>query len=175
MKNITMKTLLLTSLIPAGCGEATANCFKPTSNKPFFPYNAFYINSIDGDLSAVVDETIGDLETRTGETFMHAAPVADMDIKIKFGDLDEKVIGQAETWSNHCRITMSNTLKKEGYWSKYDFAAVLRHEIGHCFGMDHDDDPTSIMYWQYDPTIHRKNDSINAFVIQLRNFRQMHN
>jgi hypothetical protein len=173
-----IKALVLTTTLPTGCGAAQTDYIRPTSNKPWFPHTAYYINAISGSLYNTVDETIVDLENRTGERFMHAAPVADMDIKILYGDLEDDVIGLAETWSKYCRITMSNKLNPESpafqRWSKKDFAGVLRHEIGHCFGMEHSEDPNSIMFWQYHPGVHLKEQSINNFVNDLRNFRNSH-
>ena len=178
MHNKLMKILSVVSFITAGCGASEAECFSffpPKSNGgAWFPYNAYYVNNIGGELGAVVDTTIEDLESRTGESFMHSAPVADMDVKIVYGDLENDAIGLATTWSNHCVITMSNKLSRDSRWDSDDFAGVLRHEIGHCFGIDHSDDTNSIMYYQYIPWIHLRERAIGSFVKDLKEFRDSH-
>jgi len=177
--NKLFKMLFLSTIMPAGCGAAGVECPVPVAGgvprtRPWFPHTAYYTNSIYGGLSDTTEETIDDLEERANEQFLHAAPVADMDIKIVFGDLEENVI-----WRAHCVITMSNKLnplnKKEyRFWSSEDFAGVLRHELGHCFGMDHSDDPKSIMYWQYNPEIHLTEEAISRFSEDLKRFRDSH-
>lgn len=165
------KLMITVTFIPVGCGSAAAECVTPKT-KEWHPYNAYYVNNTDGELMSVVDETIEDLETRTGERFMHSAPVADVRIEIKFSDLEDRILGLATTWRTQCLIEMSNDFKKRGHWTKYDFAGVLRHEVGHCFGMDHSTDENSLMYAYYTPWLHLGEEVINAFVKELTNFRE---
>ena len=179
MLNKSFKAFIFTGAFHImGCGTADANCIKPTARKTWYPQNAYYINAIDGGFHQTVENTIFDLELRTGEPFMHAEAGKDLDIKILYGDLENAVIGQAETWSRYCRITMSNRVNPDSPsyegWGNKDFAAILRHEIGHCFGMEHSEDPNSIMYWQYHPVIHPGERAINNFVNDLKSFRDSH-
>lgn len=166
--------LFLTSCASAGCGTDDLFCDFKKKYIDFYSYSGYYINEIDDvDLRGAVEETVADIERRSGERFMHVKK-GGVKIKIKFGDLEPTKIGLATSWPKNCVIKMSSDFKKAGYYSKRDFVAVLRHEIGHCFGMGHDKDPSSVMYFQYDPFLQNQKESVDRFIYQLKKTRELY-
>lgn len=89
------------------------------------------------------------LKSSLGAFMHHIKPPADGNYPITinfehFGEEDKDNLGYALVDNNSCEIFLS--LKEK--WTREKFNLTLYHELGHCFGLEHDD-PAAIMEADY--------------------------
>lgn len=113
----------------------------------------------------LLESAMLEVEEATGDRFMHD-PQSGYTITLRYGTLPDLTLGQALVGDDEeCEITLNSKINpEEGAWTYEDLRHVALHEIGHCFGLEHDPDPQQIMYWQY---LHKQN-SNSAFAYYVR-------
>ena len=92
-----------------------------------------------------------------GLTFVQASRLEDVHIIFQFasaGDLLETCESPAAVGcatkkfvDDHVQCTVTIHDK---YLTGYNIAGIVNHEVGHCFGLDHSDDPDHVMGYQED-------------------------
>jgi hypothetical protein len=125
-------------LRPTTCGKSEYNSDGPNVNAIYFTDNGWATAQTSSDLDAVIAVT-----------------------KVHFGATGE--IFDADIAINSARhdFTLTDRLGPDNY----DLVSVLTHEVGHFLGLDHSDEPASVMYWKYAPgTLNRRlqQDDIDA-------------
>lgn len=144
---MTRVIILLTVLI-----LLTAGCSKRVHSA------SYRLNGMDSTQSELANDQIKVYEIGQQEAFLHSLD-PDSSITIKFGNLEEDMIGLAEIVADSCEITIHNNLDptkysivSERFFAQREFAVTLAHEIGHCFGLEHDPKPNEIMsaYYTYE-------------------------
>jgi len=133
--------------------------------------SASYHNYLTGKGAIVLDDTVGTLEMIDGSRFM-SDPDGRLKIIITYGELESKTLGVAWRGSSTCRIVISHVMNPETSvsYDENDLKSVLTHEIGHCFGMDHFEEESHIMYWAYDGKPHDYS-QLTKFIEDLKKFR----
>jgi hypothetical protein len=104
-------------------------------------------------------------------------------VNVVYGDLDPGILGLTECvyesdGTSSCTINLSNTIDPDQSISESDqetrtqtFVGVLRHELGHAFGLGHiKKDVNNVMY-PYFNTNQLSDNSLNEYIINLNNFR----
>lgn len=141
--------------------------------------NVIVENNLDGVSKITLDETMKYMESMSGSRFLHAKD-PDFIISMKFGPVPEYnrkgfiVLGFAHPGLAKCEITLSEDINPENpkHISGVDLSLVMMHEIGHCFGLSHDEnDPTSIMYPSTEPEVQRVPYSLFRFFRDLNEAR----
>lgn len=106
-------------------------------------------------------------------------------VVLKFGDLDGSLLGLTEcsfyyeSNKTNCLITLKNEINPDFSENSLDltrretlFFGVVRHEIGHAFGMGHNlVDMSHIMYPIYNSSSVHDQSIILKFITDLTNFR----
>lgn len=137
---------------------------------------ASFSYSFDGESEKTLLEVVKDIEKGQGDNFMH---VKGNNLKINFryeSQPDGDWLANAERFINKefCIIRVNPEMKPGGlyrYSGKEHLAAVLRHEIGHCFGLNHSPYHDSVMFWEYDGFNYRDIGAIQAFNLDLGDAR----
>ena len=144
-------------MLLSACGQVNSS----PDNGDIIP-NALYLNSSIADFTAtnqqffyLASAEINDL-SKDDILFQKNGRV----VSIKFGDLADSLLGLTEcTFYNdpnksYCQITLSQKVNIDLATSTFDvqrrtklFSGVLRHELGHAFGMGHNlEDANNLMY-----------------------------
>lgn len=135
--------------------------------------SANYHNYLNGTGAAVLEDTVGTLEMMSDEMFM-SDPEGQLTIIFTYGELPKYTLGLAMRGERTCRIIVSHVMNPETSvsYDEADLKAVLTHEIGHCFGMDHYKKEDHIMYWAYNGGEHSF-DQVTEFVEDLKKYRNV--
>jgi len=135
------------------------------------PKSAHVSSYLPGMSHDILMDTVREIEISSGEPFLSEAR-SHFVITVEYGDLDDHTLGQAFTnRRSFCIIKINNKINPErniGY-SPFDLQAILTHEIGHCFGLAHNPNPSSIMYWSYD----RNQNSPNSFMDFINDLKKI--
>ena len=138
-----MKQLIL---VGAGLISFCAGC------APQVPLSATIQAHFSGKSLEVLNASVADIEREAGSPFMHDSK-SEYEIDVRFGELDSGTLGQTLADElDECAVVINDSLISPG--SKYsdaDLRHVFIHELGHCFGLMHNADPMSMMYWVYNP------------------------
>lgn len=124
------------------------------------------LSELDAESYALISDAIDSLNDRVGRTLfsednegypIFLEPAEDMG--------GELVLGSATTEFSKCTIQILCTLIDH---SNEDLlASVVWHEIGHCLGLHHVDEPNDLMYPQSKPFSQYSDDMIDHFINQL--------
>lgn len=102
--------------------------------------------TIQNQLDTQTWNLVTDLEIAVLNPFLYEG---DKELFISFKDLDNNIVGLASSNENNCVIQLDSNWIDTDYYK-----SILYHEIGHCLGFGHDNNPESIMY----PYVHLVSD-----------------
>ena len=124
------------------------------------PRKASLSTDLSGPSREILEATTAEIEALAGGRIIHA-DVADFRIKVLFGPLEAGTLGESQGGLDEdCTIVISDVMKpSHGFYNAEDLRHLFIHEIGHCFGLEHSESPSSIMYFEYD----RKQNTPEAF------------
>jgi hypothetical protein len=165
----------LISLI-SGCGQGQSASGGQKLNSLYISLTQQFNESDSSNTIYLFNEGTDTLNYMTGENIIFHPPTRPT--TIQFGDLDTSLLGYTECLYNNdgtsgCTITISNTINPDVYPAQENtFRGVLKHEIGHAFGMGHiKDDDNNVMY----PVFYDKQtlpSNLQQYIINLTNFRE---
>lgn len=173
--------IILLSLIMVSCGVTD------TAKNGSFQVNSKYIISNIDELSPSNKETfikISDEISRYSQEEIFFRP-ENRSVKVKFGPLDSSFLGLTECTfysdnkKTNCLITLSLNVNPDDSLSPIDrlqreklLYGVIRHELGHSFGMGHNlEDTNSVMYPTLSLTHVEDQGVLLRFIEDLTNFR----
>lgn len=175
----------------SGCGQ---NLFNISDSGNFIPNSNIVTNSLflnvknelTGDQNSWTQfffrETTGDINIRIKEDVLFRSNYRPT--KVQFGELSKNVLGltQCEYYNNgfsQCTITISNTINPDltedellRSYKLNTFVGVIRHEIGHAFGMGHVKDSDVHVMYPYFKNIQLQETSVQKFIEDIDNFRK---
>ena len=173
--------LIILVFLVSACGNNSAN-----TNSVI--YNTMFINLQNGESNSqfsltneLFNQDTEDYNSRVGADvlFQDNSRI----VTFSFGELDSGLLGHTQCnyysdGTSSCSITITPSLNPDEAESSTDqetrsqtFFGVLRHELGHAFGMGHiKDDPNNVMY----PTFNvnqLQEQNVQQYFENLNNFR----
>jgi catalase (peroxidase I) len=127
-------------------------CLAATACAPGEPATAHITFSMSPSVTKLSKAVATEMEVFVGERFLNS-PRFNFQIRVTLAPAGVSYLGLAyvpEDYDENCSIKMSAKLLDPGYYTLNDYRLVLMHEIGHCFGLSHTQDPRDIMYAYYE-------------------------
>lgn len=137
------------------------------------PTTAVVSNQLTGSGQIILEYTMNRMEEWSGSAFLHGKE-PDLIISVRYGKLpNEKQLAVASLRTGYCDITVHEDLAPDHpkYDKSQNMPLVLIHEIGHCFGLPHDNDPSSVMFYASMPWKQLNQDSFRRFFEKLNRHR----
>jgi predicted Zn-dependent protease len=181
--NITKQLFILVLLFfSAGCSQQSSG-----GNNGSFQYNSLYLNLTNNIPTTMTDSTsifqaiIQDYDNRINQEVLYHQGIRPT--TVHFGTLENQVLGltQCNYYSDgtsNCDVTLSNVINPDTVSDHQTKAArevalggVLRHELGHAFGMGHiKNNPMHVMYPYFNQN-QTEDGPVSQFITDLNNFR----
>jgi hypothetical protein len=167
--------LVLLTFLVVGCGQnSSTNVY--SVNSPYIDLSQSFNMPNYSNTIYLFNEGTSSLDNLSQEEILFHHSIRPT--VVKFGHLDSNLLGLTEClYSNDgtssCTITISNIINPDVDPSATNtFRGVLKHELGHAFGLGHiKDDDNNVMYpIFYDKQTSQEN--LYKFVINLTNFRK---
>jgi hypothetical protein len=156
-----LKWLLLGLLLVTACSKNTPLSEGPASVASYQNFSA--------DQKAQIIESINSMNTAAGKILVETVPNQNgypiTLVQVEPPPESPNRAGFAIHDDTQCTIQISKTVFDP---AKKDYVkSVLWHEMGHCFGLQHDPQNGQLMYYTAEPFKTYSNESINRFFTEI--------
>ena len=187
MNNTKHILISILAFFATACSQSSSNGINTGTGNGGFQYNSLYLNLSNQISSSMTDSTsiftsiTNDYDTRIKSEVLYHQGIRPT--SVHFGALDAQVLGltQCNYYSDgtsNCDVTLSNVINPDTATDPQTKSArevalggVLRHELGHAFGLGHvKNNPMHVMY-PYFSSNQTTESPIEQFITDLNNFR----